>query len=189
MTSTITIIEIHVDGVPVSGRVLERSHASIELLLVKPFGAFGLGDGRHIMAAAQRFVNFEAAHGDEVAERILRDLYGLASYLSRNETDLKERWSRFRSQLESQWAVKVRTPSALAERKVELRKRLRGGDITSKSYEQSLKALKAELDEWSLAATDAMDEFWTVCGFQLSMALSGQATKILDPHFEYGAAD
>jgi len=99
MTPIITIIEIHLEGVPVSGRVLERSHASIELILVEPFGAFGFRDGRYVMAAAQRFVTFESAHGDEVAERILRDLYALAAYLSQNETDLKEHWSRVLAQL------------------------------------------------------------------------------------------
>ena len=83
----------------------------------------------------------------------------------------------------------VRTPSALAERRVELRKRLRGGDITSKSHKQSLEAVTAELHAWSLAATDAIEEFSTACGFQASTALCGQATKILDPHFEYGAVD
>ena len=61
MTSVITIIEIHVDGVPASGRVLDRSHASSELLLVQPFGALGLSDGRYVMAAAQRFVTFDGS--------------------------------------------------------------------------------------------------------------------------------
>jgi hypothetical protein len=42
----------------------------------------------------------------------------------------------------------------------------------------------------AILAANTVEEFWTASGFQLSLGILGQVTKILDPLFEmYGEAD
>ena len=179
-----TLVNLYTEGVSVTGRVLERSAAVIEVALVEPFGRMHLQDGSYAMAIAQRYAEFEGKRGDAVIEGVLRHLYEVAVYVAEHEREVREQWWAIKSELEARSHGRVRTRKAFLSARSDLRANLRAGAVDPKDYQRGLAALRDELAEWQMSQTEAVVEMFEGRGMEISLGLQVCVIRYLDPDFE-----
>ncbi len=180
-------VRIEVDGVVVHGRIVERSAGSVEVLLTEPHGELRLSDGRYVMAQALRFVTMAGQHGEDVATRLLRELYKVAVYVTNNRVVLEQRWAELRRQLHDRRPRAIKTQHELDLQRRVLRQRLKAGLVPPEEYQQTLRALTCDFEDFLFEEEDVVDVFWREAGFELSYDLQLQAINIIDPTLCEGA--
>lgn len=184
---TMTTITTKIEGTPVRGRITERSAASIEVVLEEPYGHLHLTDDSNVMAAAQRYISLEGARGEDVAVRLLRDLYLLALYIEDNRQELEVQWGIIRRQLDERRPSAVKSPAELKQRIAMMGEQLRNGAISGTQYKQAVRILRSDFEEWGFAFEDAAEAMWQ--GFDLSYELLLQAIRVVDPTFIVDESD
>lgn len=179
MTATITA---EVQGVSVTGRILERTESTLEVELLDPFGR--LRDGRSIMAAAQGHVAYEGSYGDEASRAILANLYRVSAFVHDHLDELRHRWSETQRQLDERCGLIVRSGAEYVEERAKSRRMLRDGLIDPDDHQRWMVQLSNDFEEWSFLVAEAVDALFAECGFGLSYDVQTQLMRRVDPTFD-----
>jgi len=177
-----TTITVEVEGIPVTGRILIRTPTMMEVELVRPFGR--LVDGRYVMAAAQPFVSYAGAYGDDVAESILRDLYRAATWVDLHLAELRQEWSTTLSQLSARSDLIVRSRAEHLEERTKSRRALRAGLIDLNDHQEWMRQLSFDMTEFSLLVADSVDSLLSASGVSMSLSVQAQLMKRVDESFD-----
>lgn len=184
MTATITA---EVQGVSVTGRILERTESTLEVELLDPFGR--LRDGRSIMAAAQGHVAYEGSYGDEASRAILANLYRVSAFVHDHLDELRHRWSETRRQLDERCGLIVRSRAEYVEERAKSRRMLRDGLIDPDDHQRWMIQLSNDFEEWSLMVVGAVEALFHESGLEMSLDLQAQVMRQVDPSFEIDGGD
>lgn len=176
------IITTQVEGVSVTGRILERTAFTLEVELLHPFG--GLTDGRSIMALAQRHITYDGAHGDESARALPTSLYRVSTFVHAQLGGLRRRWAETRKQLDERCGLIVRSRAEYMEELAKARRRFREGEIDSDDHQRWMIQLSNDWEDWSLLITDAVEALFSDSGLEMSFNLQAQVMKRVDPSFD-----
>jgi hypothetical protein len=175
-------ITINVQGVAITGRIVERSAVTLEVELLDPFGR--LTDGRSVISAARPYVSYDDAYGEDVAVQILGDLYRAASFVAAHGEELRHRWAVTRPQLHEGSGTIVRSRAELIEARSKSRRMLREGEITADDHEGWMIELASSWEEYRSLAEDAAYEMFSGLRVDMSLGLLAQIMRHIDPKFE-----
>jgi hypothetical protein len=158
-----------------------RTTPDIELELLNPYGDMRLRHSSHIMVLARPYLTFDGEDGDRRVRELLQEVYEAALYVYENRAALGFRWRRLSEALAARCPSRARSESDLVRLRRESRKLLRSGAITAEQHELALKLANNELNDWLMAAEDALDELWR--DTPVPPSLWRQLMLLIDPSF------
>ena len=152
------IVKIFVDNVEVEGKIINRTQCNIAIKIIKPFQ--NLSSGSHIPYFGMRPGHtFDGEYGDETAAGILEGLYYFGKYLDDNLEDLKEKVKILNNDI-ANLSKEQLTEDEFKQKKKELKKRLRNGDIDNLAYQRALAPLRKEAEKLRLDLFLKTDSFF-----------------------------
>ena len=133
------IITMVIDRTNVKGEIIHRSSYSITIKILEPYEEFTSGLNITRYARASRSYNGE--YGDEACVYILEDLYKSSKFFYKNIDNLRLKLEDTERSIEEK-AQNLMTNIKFREKRSELKKRLKSGEIDSKTYQKNLSILK-----------------------------------------------
>ncbi len=144
------LLQITVDGVIVTGKIIQRDKRSIGVEITSPFGGISESSGSIPLLGLQ-FHNYEGKAGDQRAASILCDLYRFCVYVEAHQEKLLAaladyRFKRIYAKHFSSEAVELhqRINEAL-QKYLDLRNELKAGSIDNLEYQRRVGPLKKEI--------------------------------------------
>ena len=149
-------IEIVVDGIKVEGEIINRSSRHFTIKITSPF--MTLTGGSNIPYFAARYRTFDGEYGDQRIEEELVSLYYMGKFLVENMEKLKKQYQVIKKE------IKVIEEKGLTEdkfkvKRLDLRREMKKGEITSKQYQKLLTPLRKEYEELSCNTSLRINKF------------------------------
>ena len=144
-------IEIEIDGVIVTGKILERHRGEIIVSITSPYQGITESSG-HVPLVAQQFIDYLGPRGDARAAEILGDLYRFCLYVEEHRAEVLaalagfEEAVHYAKHLDPVVIGKRERMDVLAQELKESRRILKSGGIDSTSYQRKIAPLKREME-------------------------------------------
>lgn len=140
-------INIIIDGVEVEGDILHHGARDFQIQITSPF--MNLSGGSHIPYFAPRVHTFHGEYGEMRMNQTLAQLYGIGKFLAENQEELTRKYQIVKKEIEEIKKNGLSYDEFKAKR-IELRKQMRKGEITSKQYQKLLTPLRKKYEEVDL---------------------------------------
>ena len=165
---TVDVLQITVDGVIVTGKIIQRDKRSISVEIISPFSGFSERSGSIPLLGLQ-FHNYESKAGDQRAASILCDLYSFCVYAEAHWEKLLAsladyRFKRLYAKHFSAEAVELqqRINEAL-QKYLDLRQELKAGSIDNLEYQRRVGPLAKEIKHLGEVSEVDLDAIFDEC--------------------------
>ena len=164
-----------IDNIEVEGLVTYRSSYDYRIKIIKPFQ--NISGGLHIACFARENATFKGVHGDECILSTLEELYALGKYIAKEMNTLKEELGHY-NEIVAKFSSELINENGRKIKQIELRKRLRKGEIDNKEYLKSLSAFRKESKELQSKIWEQKDLFFEK-NFPMIVSV-GTDTEVMD---------
>jgi hypothetical protein len=159
-------IEIEVDGVVVTGKILERRSGDITVTITSPNQGVTQQSG-NVPIPLRQFRNYSGPHGTAKAAEILADLYKFCVYKEEHKRELLVTLTEFEQAVHHATYLDPITVSkklrmdAIAGELLEIKQSFRSGSIDHLAYQRQIRPLKKEMENLAFETnTDFEQLFW-----------------------------
>jgi len=137
------VVKILIEDIEVEGRS-SRSLGDYGVAITKPYcNLFG---GCHIPYFARGLYTYEGDYGDASIRETLKELYTLGKFLAREVKNLKEKLKYYNGNI-TKLSSKMMSEQEFKLKRIDLKKRLRDGEIDNKEYQKAFTPLSKEYEE------------------------------------------
>ncbi len=168
LSITEDILQITVDDVIVTGKIIQRDRRSIGVEIASPFNGVSESSGS-IPLLGMQFHNYESKAGDQRAASILCDLYSFCVYAEAHGGKLLAsladyRFKRLYAKHFSAEAVELqqRINEAL-QKYLDLRQELKAGSIDNLEYQRRVRPLAKEIKHLGEVSEVDLDAIFDEC--------------------------
>ena len=150
-------IEIEVDKIVVTGKILERSSGEITVSITSPYQGINQSSG-NVPIPLRQFRNYSGPAGDGKAAEILADLYGFCLYVEEHKAELLTTLAEFEKAVhyakhsDPVAVSKKQRMDAIAKELKEFKRTLKSGGIDSTDYQRKIGPLKEEMEALAFEA-------------------------------------
>ena len=148
-------IKILIGNIDVEGKTTHRSNRDMGIKIIRPFQ--NISTGLHIPYFSDK--SFNGDYGDERAKDLLKKLYIIGDYLDTNIDNLKEKLKPVKNII-AQLSLEMINGDEFYRKRIELRKRLRSGEIDNKEYQKKLTPYRKEKEQLELEISQHVDAFF-----------------------------
>jgi len=170
-------IQTTVNHVEVEGHCAASLH-NIKTTITKPFKH--ISQSWHIPYFAQGQMSYHGQYGELRAKQILEDLYYIAKFVDLKRDMLKAKLDENRQQIERASVGRL-TMDEFRKKRLELREKLRVGQIGSTEYQRRVGHVRTGAESLQRRIWGIEEQFWEGC-FQtiIGMSLRDSIVEILD---------
>jgi hypothetical protein len=152
-----TIIKIAINGQEVEGEITHRSASDLHVKITKPYQ--GVTRGVHIPYIARSQKRFDSDFGDKMAKDLLKSIYHLCTFIFENMDSLLDEYLKFKKRIKFLEAKHV-SEYVLKSKRLQLRKKLRGGKIDNMEYQKRLTRIRKEYKKFELKKSLTWSQFF-----------------------------
>ncbi len=150
-------IEIELDKVVVTGKILERNSGEITVTIISPYQGITLQSG-NVPIPLRQYRNYLGPAGDAKAAELLSDIYGFCLYVEEHQAELLAALAEYEEavycakHLDPVKAAKKQRMGIIAGEIKEIKQSLRSGIIDSLAYQRQIGRLKKEMEDLTFDA-------------------------------------
>lgn len=167
------VLQIIVDNVIVTGKIIQWDKRSISVEIASPFSGISESSGSIPLLGLQ-FHNYEGKAGDQRAAAILCDLYSFCAYAEAHKERLLAaladyRFKRIYAKHFSAEAVELQQRiNESLQKYLDLRKELKAGSIDNLEYQRRVGPLTKEIKHLGEESEVDQDSIFDECFYQFS---------------------
>lgn len=165
------VLQITIDNVIVTGKIIQRDRRSIGVEIINPFSGISESSGS-IPLLGMQFHNYEGKAGDQRAAAILCDLYKFCVYVEAHGEKLLAALAdyRFKRLYAKQFSAEAidlqqRINEAL-QKYLDLRKELKAGSIDNLEYQRRVGPLAKEIKHLGETSEVDLDSVFEECFYR-----------------------
>ena len=137
------VVKILIDDIEIEGTA-SRLSGDYGVTIIKPY--CNLSGGCHIPYFARGLYTYEGDYGDASIRETLKELYTLGKFLAREVKNLKEKLKYYNGNI-TKLSSKMMSEQEFKLKRIDLKKRLRDGEIDNKEYQKAFTPLSKEYEE------------------------------------------
>jgi hypothetical protein len=137
------VVKILIDDIEVEGTA-SRSSGDYGVTITKPY--CNLYGGCHIPYFARGLYTYEGEYGDASIRATLEELYTMGTFLDIEMKNLKEKLKYYNGII-TKLSSEMMDEQEFKLKRIDLKKRLRDGEIDNKEYQETLTPLRKEYEE------------------------------------------
>lgn len=170
-------IQTTVNGIQVHGHS-EASFHTVTTTIDKLFKH--ISQSWHISYFAQGHINYHSQRGELRAQESLKHIYWVAEYVRRKEDMLKMSFQEL-EQRKSEISEGRMSESEFKLKRQAMRTQLRNGDITNRTYQRKIEAMRPEVEALEKQVWKEEDKFFEAYfPMSLSMSVRESVVWVLD---------
>ncbi|MCB5265829.1 MAG: hypothetical protein PHT37_03530 [Candidatus Cloacimonetes bacterium] len=150
-------IEVEIDRVSVTGKILERNSGEITISITSPYRGISQSSG-NVPIPLRQFRNYSGPAGATKAAELLANLYSFCLYVEEHKAELLatlaeyEKAVHYAKHLDPVLLNKRQRMDAITQELKEYKRALKSGEIDSATYQRKLGPLKKEMEDLALEA-------------------------------------
>ena len=150
------VVKILIDDIEIEGTA-SRLSGDYGVTIIKPY--CNLSGECHIPYFARGLYTYEGDYGDASIRETLKELYTLGKFLAREVKNLKEKLKYYNGNI-TKLSSKLMSEQEFKLKRIDLKKRLRDGEIDNKEYQKTLTPLRKEYEELDSKISDQRWSFF-----------------------------
>ena len=150
------VVKILIDDIEIEGTA-SRLSGDYGVTIIKPY--CNLSGECHIPYFARGLYTYEGDYGDASIRETLKELYTLGKFLAREVKNLKEKLKYYNGNI-TKLSSKMMSEQEFKLKRIDLKKRLRDGEIDNKEYQKTLTPLRKEYEELDSKISDQRWSFF-----------------------------
>jgi hypothetical protein len=168
------VVKILIDDIEIEGTA-SRLSGDYGVTIIKPY--CNLSGGCHIPYFARGLYTYEGDYGDASIRETLKELYTLGKFLAREMKNLKEKLKYYNG-IMTKLSSEMMDEQGFKLKRIDLKKRLRDGEIDNKEYQKTLTPLRKEYEE---LGSKISDQKWSFFEENFPMVVPiGTGQQVLD---------
>ena len=137
------VVKILIDDIEIEGTA-SRLSGDYGVTIIKPY--CNLSGECHIPYFARGLYTYEGDYGDASIRETLKELYTLGKFLVREMKNFKEKLKYYNGII-TKLSSEMMDEQEFKLKRIDLKKRLRDGEIDNKEYQKALSPLRKEYEE------------------------------------------
>jgi len=175
-----TKLLFYVDAQEVEGQVTRRTPSDIEVQITRPYENISMS--MHVPYFARPFTDFTTECGDDVAKKLLKNIFEICKYIDANLEELTEQYLMTRSGIDALRPARMNSEKFRESRR-SLRTRLKSGMIDNIEYQKRLKTIRKERRSFEMEKMRLWDSFFEEClPYSVPLEMRKDILRILAEH-------